>query len=232
MQERPLIAIPARFSASASALRYAGVVAARAVAEAVWRVGGEPFVMLPDAPREAAGRLRRCDGLLLPGGGDLAPSRYGAAETHDRVYGVDDAQDAFDLAAAEHALASGLPALAICRGLQVVNVAAGGTLRQHLEPDHMAFAHEVAAEPGSLLAKTAAERALAVSCFHHQAVATLGAGLTVTARAADGTVEAVERRDAGGWLLAVQWHPEDTAAADQAQQDLFAAFVRAAAGEG
>ncbi|ROO88227.1 putative glutamine amidotransferase [Actinocorallia herbida] len=231
MAERPLIAIPARFSAGATALRYAGVVAARAVVEAVWRGGGEPYVMYPGAPREAAALLRRCDGLLLPGGGDVAPHRYGAAEAHSRVYDVDDAQDAFDLAAAGHALSAGLPTLAICRGLQVVNVAAGGTLRQHLEPDHMAFAHRIAAAPGSLLAKETADEALSVSCFHHQAVEDLGTGLSVTARADDGTVEAVEFSDASAWFLAVQWHPEDTAETDAAQQGLFAALVRAARGE-
>lgn len=207
------------------------MVAARAVAEAVWRAGGEPFVMYPGAPEEAAVRLSRCDGLLLPGGSDISPRRYGADETHERVYDVNDAQDAFDLAAADHALASGLPTLAICRGLQVANVAAGGTLRQHLDPDHMAYAHRVTPEPGSLLAKTAQGEPLPVSCFHHQAVETLAEGLTVTARAADGTVEAVERADGAAWFLAVQWHPEDTAEADPFQQALFDGLVRAARGE-
>ncbi|CAM5301983.1 hypothetical protein SALBM135S_04690 [Streptomyces alboniger] len=106
---RPLIALPQRYAATTSALRYAAVVTARALAEAVLRAGGEPFMMLPGAPDEAAERLGRCDGLLLPGGGDLAPWRYaGGAEVHGSVYDVDDAQDAFDLALARLAPARGL----------------------------------------------------------------------------------------------------------------------------
>ncbi|MFG2004554.1 gamma-glutamyl-gamma-aminobutyrate hydrolase family protein [Spirillospora sp. NPDC048911] len=223
---RPLIAVPARFSAGASALRYAAEVAARALVEAVWRGGGEPFIMHPAA--EVAERLARCDGVLLPGGGDLHPRHYGDANEHDALYDVDDEQDAFDLAVAEHALAAGLPMLAICRGLQVVNVVLGGTLRQHMEADHRHVVHRVVAEPGSLLAKTASE--LTASCYHHQTIERLGSGLTVTARAADGTIEAAGLPEATGWFLGVQWHPEDTAATDPAQQSLFTALVQASTG--
>lgn len=224
---RPLIAVPARFSARASALRYAAEVAARALVEAVWRGGGEPFVMHPADPGHVAGRLARCDGVLLPGGGDLHPRHYGAAEVHETVYDVDEEQDAFDLAVARHALDSGLPTLAICRGLQVVNVVAGGTLRQHMEPDHRHVVHRVDVEPGSLLHRTTGAAEAAVSCYHHQGIETPGAGLAVTARAADGTVEAMELPGAAGWFLGVQWHPEDTAADDPAQQRIFDALVRA-----
>ncbi|SPT58108.1 gamma-glutamyl-gamma-aminobutyrate hydrolase family protein [Actinomadura madurae] len=226
MSARPLIAIPARFSASASALRYTAEVAARALVEAVWRGGGEPFIMHPADPADAAGRLARCDGVLLPGGGDLRPHHYGAADEHEALYDVDDQQDAFDLAVAAHALAAGTPLLAICRGLQVVNVVAGGTLRQHMEPDHRHVVHRVAAEAGSLLARTTGTLAPAVSCYHHQGIETPGAGLAVTARAADGTIEAMELPGARGWFLGVQWHPEDTTS-DPAQQALFTALVRA-----
>ena len=227
MTERPLIAIPARFSAGASALRHAAEVAARALVEAVWRAGGEPFIMHPADPAGAAGRLARCAGVLLPGGGDLAPGRYGSTQEHGSLYDVDAEQDGFDLAVAEHCLATGLPMLAICRGLQVVNVATGGTLRQHMEPDHRDVVHRVALDPGSLVAKVCDEREPLVSCHHHQRVATLGSGLTITARAADGTPEAVELPDANGWFLAVQWHPEDTAADSPTQQSLFNALVTA-----
>ncbi|WP_131741193.1 gamma-glutamyl-gamma-aminobutyrate hydrolase family protein [Actinomadura roseirufa] len=228
---RPLIALPARFSASASALRYASEVAARALVEAVYRAGGEPFVMHPAAPFDPS-RLERCDGVLLPGGGDLHPRHYGAATEHEALYDVDETQDEFDLALAAHALAAGLPTLAVCRGFQVVNTVLGGTLHQHMEPDHRHRVHPVAVTPGTMLAKTLDTVETLVSCYHHQSIATLAAGLTPTAHAADGTVEAAELSDGPsggrGWFLAVQWHPEDTAATDRAQQALFGALVQAA----
>ncbi|WP_435278882.1 gamma-glutamyl-gamma-aminobutyrate hydrolase family protein [Streptomyces sp. 1222.5] len=239
MTHRPLIALPARFSATTSALRHAAEVNARALIEAVWRAGGEPATLHPHAPggtadpAEVAARLARFDGLLLPGGGDLAPHRYGAADTHAAVYDVDDEQDAFDLELARQALASGLPLLAVCRGLQVVNTVLGGTLHQDMggpDREHRHVRHPVAFAPGSALARvTGADKAEA-SCYHHQHVDRLGEGLTVTARAADGTVEAVELTGGTGRLLAVQWHPEDTAHEDPAQQRLFDALVRAARG--
>ncbi|MFE5812167.1 gamma-glutamyl-gamma-aminobutyrate hydrolase family protein [Streptomyces sp. NPDC056479] len=227
---RPLIAVPARFSATTSALRYAAEVSARALIEAVWRAGGEPAGIHP-ASGEVAGRLARFDGVLLPGGGDLAPHRYGADGVHDSVYDVDDLQDTFDLEVAWCALDLGMPLLAICRGMQVVNVALGGTLEQDMggpEREHRHLVHPVPIRPGTLLEQaTGAEKAEA-SCFHHQRVDRLGEGLTVTARAADGTVEGLELPGAKGWFTAVQWHPEDTAHRDPAQQGLFDALVRAA----
>ncbi|MEU1003952.1 gamma-glutamyl-gamma-aminobutyrate hydrolase family protein [Streptomyces tibetensis] len=228
---RPLIAIPARFSATTSALRYAAEVNARALIEAVWRAGGEPVSIHPAAGGTAA-RLARFDGVLLPGGGDLAPARYGATDTHDTVYDVDTLQDTFDLDVARHALESGLPLLAVCRGLQVVNVALGGTLEQDMggpEREHRHLVHPVTLEPGSLVAGAAGAEKADVSCYHHQRVDRPGAGLRVTARAADGTVEALELPGAHGWFTAVQWHPEDTAHENPAQQGLFEALVRAAA---
>ncbi|KUF13251.1 gamma-glutamyl-gamma-aminobutyrate hydrolase family protein [Streptomyces silvensis] len=238
---RPLIAIPARFSAGASALRHAAEVNARALVEAVWRAGGEPVTIHPHAPagrcdpRGTAARLARFDGILLPGGGDLAPHRYGAGQTHEAVYDVDDEQDAFDLEAARQALALKLPLLAICRGLQVVNTALGGTLHQDMGGpgrEHRHVRHPVCLSPGSTVAALVGADKTEASCYHHQHVDRLGTGLVVTARAADGTIEAVEAPDAGGWFLAVQWHPEDTAGEDAGQQGLFDALVRAAYGAG
>ncbi|WP_067461132.1 gamma-glutamyl-gamma-aminobutyrate hydrolase family protein [Actinomadura macra] len=228
---RPLIAIPARFSANASALRYAAEVAARALVEAVYRAGGEPFVMHPAAPFDAS-RLERCDGVLLPGGGDLHPRHYGATSEHEALYDVDEQQDGFDLALASHVLETGLPTLAVCRGFQVVNAVLGGTLNQHMERDHRHKVHPVAVSPGSLLAKILDTEETMASCYHHQSTAALAPALTPTAHSADGTVEAAELADPRGWFLAVQWHPEDTAATDRAQQSLFNALVRASAGHG
>ncbi|MEU6142892.1 gamma-glutamyl-gamma-aminobutyrate hydrolase family protein [Streptomyces sp. NPDC047081] len=229
---RPLIAIPARFSATTSALRYAAEVNARALIEAVWRAGGEPAGIHP-ADTDVADRLARFDGVLLPGGGDLSPSRYGADDTHDSVYDVDDLQDAFDLEVARKALELGIPLLAVCRGLQVVNVALGGTLDQDMGGpgrDHRHVMHPVTLEPGSTVALAAGTEKTDASCYHHQRVDRPGEGLTVTATAADGTIEGLELPTARGWFTAVQWHPEDTAHEDPAQQGLFDALVRAARG--
>lgn len=225
---RPVIAIPCRFAATTSALRYAAVVTARALADAVYRAGGEPFMMHPAGADEAPRRLAIADGVLLPGGGDLAPSTYGEARAHTSVYDVDAEQDAFDLAVARHALAARLPLLAICRGMQVVNVARGGRLLQHMEPDHRNVVHPVAVRPGSLLERVTGTGKISASCYHHQCVTELGTGLVATAHAADGTVEALELADPAGWFLAIQWHPEDTAPTDPANHSLFAALITAA----
>ncbi|MDX3524181.1 gamma-glutamyl-gamma-aminobutyrate hydrolase family protein [Streptomyces scabiei] len=227
---RPLIAVPARFAATTSALRYAAEVNARALIEAVWRAGGEPASIHPAAGGTAA-RLARFDGVLLPGGGDLAPHRYGARDTHASVYDVDEVQDTFDLDVARAALESGLPLLAVCRGLQVVNVALGGTLEQDMggpEHEHRHLVHPVALRRGTLLERATGAQKVEASCYHHQRVDRLGEGLEVTARAADGTAEGLELPGATGWFTAVQWHPEDTAEEDPAQQALFDALVRAA----
>ncbi|MGW3967627.1 gamma-glutamyl-gamma-aminobutyrate hydrolase family protein [Amycolatopsis sp. NPDC005003] len=224
-ERRPLIVVPARFSASASALRYRAEAGARALLEAVYAAGGEPLLMHPADPAEAASRLSIADGVLLPGGGDLHPSWAGQA-AHPAEYDVDLDQDAFDLAVASWALEAGLPLLAICRGAQVVNVALGGDVVQDL-PGHRHQVHLAKVAPGTLLASLAGD-ALEVSCYHHQGLGRLGAGLTVVAEAADGVPEAIELPSARGWFLGLQWHPEDTATTDPTQAALFAAFVAAA----
>ncbi|MGY1813358.1 gamma-glutamyl-gamma-aminobutyrate hydrolase family protein [Blastococcus sp. SYSU D00820] len=233
MPRSPLIAVPGRFSASASALRYRALVNAQALLESVRAAGGEPLTVLPHAPGgevdpDAVGeRLAFADGVLLPGGGDLSPTRYAAAAAHDEVYDVDDEQDAFDLAVATWALREGVPLLAVCRGLQVVNVATGGTLEQHMEVPHRHVRHEVVVDGGSRLAGTVGTRA-EVSCYHHQRIDRLGEGLRPVASCTDGGVEAVEADGARGFFLGVQWHPEDTAAEDPRQSAVFAALVDAA----
>ncbi|MGW2224054.1 gamma-glutamyl-gamma-aminobutyrate hydrolase family protein [Streptomyces formicae] len=233
---RPLIALPQRYAASTSALRYAAVVTARALADAVFRAGGEPFMMHPGPPGEAAARLARCAGLLLPGGGDLAPWRYATgSDVHRSVYDVDDAQDDFDLALARCALARGLPTLAVCRGMQVVNVALGGTLRQDMggpASDHRHKVHPVRVAAGSTVARALGAEKVDASCYHHQCVDLAGRGLEPTAWAADGTVEALELVGGAGWFAAVQWHPEDTAATDASQQGLFTGLIQEAGGRG
>ena len=234
---RPLIAIPARFSASAAALRYEAEVSARKLIEAVYAAGGEPLTIHPSAPAgtasdaEVSRRLDFADGMLLPGGGDLHPVHYGGAK-HESLYDMDLEQDAFDLAVARWSLRAGRPLLAICRGMQVVNVAMGGTLVQDMPRHHRHVRSELALRPGTAVRGVLGQDLVTISCYHHQAVDRIGAGLRPTASSEDGVVEAIELAEPGrGWFLAVQWHPEDTAADDPAQQYLFNALVSAAAAD-
>ncbi len=239
MPDRPLIALPARFSASASALRYQAEVTSRNIVEAVYAAGGEPLVVHPSLPvggdvdAEVADRLRWADGVLLPGGGDLAGEWSGQTE-HPTLYDVDLVQDAFDLAVARVALAAGTPLLAVCRGTQVVNVASGGTLIQDMDEagsavgHHRHRRHHVAVDAGTL-AESVVGRSIEASCYHHQALSTLGDGLVATARAEEGVIEAVERPDAPGWFLGVQWHPEDLWSENAQHLAVFEALVAAAA---
>lgn len=231
---RPLIAIPGRFSASASSLRFAAVVNARKLLEAVYRAGGEPLTVFPDAagaeatPDEVGARLGWVDGVLLPGGGDLDPSRYGQEPMSERLYDVNHEQDAFDLAVAVWAARRAVPILAICRGLHVVNAARGGDLEQHMDHPHRHVTHSVRATH-PLLARAVGDEEVQISCYHHQRVGRLASGLTTAAVAADGTVEAVVDVFGAGWFLGVQWHPEDMAEVDSAQGAIFGSFVAAAA---
>jgi putative glutamine amidotransferase len=180
----------------------------------------------------ARARLERVDGLMLTGGPDVDPARYGQVP-HPETYGVSAVRDDFEATLALAALDLGLPVLAICRGIQVLNVALGGSLVQHL-PDVTTQVHRpgerhgVTVTPGSRIhAALGAERAVGLS-WHHQAIDRLADGLVVTGRADDGTIEAVEL-EGDGWVVGVQWHPEDTAADDPVQQRLIDAFVEQAA---
>ena len=231
---RPLIAIPARFSSSAAALRYQAEVSARKLVEAVYVAGGEPLTIHPSAPAgavsdaEVSQRLDFADGVLLPGGGDLHPVHYGGAQ-HESLYDMDMEQDAFDLAVARWSLRVGRPLLAICRGMQVVNVAMGGTLVQDMPRHHRHVRSELALRPGTAVHGVLGRDTVTISCYHHQAVDRIGARLRPTASSEDGVIEAIELTEPGrGWFLAVQWHPEDTAADDPPQQHLFDALVSAA----
>ena len=207
---RPLIAIPARFSASASALRYAAEVSARQLIEGVYAAGGEPLVMHPDGS-DVTDRLGWADGVLLPGGGDLS-GRWSGQGSHPTLYDVDEEQDAFDLAVASFALSQGIPLLSICRGTQVVNVGRGGTLIQDMDSHdsqikhHRHHVHDVTVEESRL--RGIVGQGVEVSCYHHQCIDRLGSDLVVTARSEEGVIEAVEMPSASGFYVGVQWHPE------------------------
>jgi putative glutamine amidotransferase len=190
--------------------------------ELVAAAGGRPILLPPPRSGEAgpgagaAEVIDVLDGLVLTGGGDVDPAAYGE-EPDPAVAGVNPTRDQSERALLAAALAVDLPVLAICRGLQVLNVELGGTLHQHL-PDMagigahrtppMEFAQvQVATEGGSRAAAVFGSAPL-VSCSHHQAIDQLGQGLTVTARAADGVIEAVELGGAR-FVMGVQWHPEE-----------------------
>ncbi len=197
---------------------------------AVERAGGRPLIVPPsDAAVEET--LDVLDGLLFSGGSDLDPALYGQAQ-HPETAGIRADRDRGELALLVAALARDLPVLAVCRGSQVLNIAHGGDLVQHL-PDEVGhdrhrhtpgvFAdHEVAIEQGSGLGALLGNRA-PVKSHHHQGLGRIGEGLSVVARADDGTVEAVEN-PSRRFALGVLWHPE--AAEDGA---LFDALVAAAA---
>ncbi|MBU6533823.1 gamma-glutamyl-gamma-aminobutyrate hydrolase family protein [Streptomyces sp. NPDC057245] len=177
----------------------------------VQRAGGLAVMLPPDAPERAAATVARLDGLVIAGGPDVEPVRYGA-DPDPRTGPPAPARDAWELALVGAALAARVPLLGICRGMQLLNVALGGTLVQHVEGHVEAVGvigrHPVKPVPGTLYAGVVPEET-SVPTYHHQAVDRLGTGLTASAHAADGTVEAVELPSGqGGWVLGVQWHPE------------------------
>lgn len=239
-RRRPVVVIPARFSASASALRSAAEVTAAKLVASVWVSGGEPVMVHPDAPGAevddalvdaVAQRFAMADAILLPGGGDVS-ARWSGQHPHASLYDVDEEQDAFDLALARWALRDHLPLLAICRGSQVVNVARGGNLVQDMTEtigrDHRHLVHDIYLDAESPLYEVVDGDRLTISCHHHQCLNVLGRGLRVAAHASDGTIEAVTIDDHDGWYLGIQWHPEDSADRDPLQASIFRAFVDAA----
>lgn len=209
--------------------------------EALNRAAGQEAILGPRriSEPEAGEILRRFDGLLLIGGGDVDPKHYGQ-EPLPECYGIDTEADLFEMHLVRAAVGRGMPVLAICRGFQVLNVAAGGSLDQHITgrtglvghgiPGVRSQTHEVRLDPGSWTAKAMGVETSRVASSHHQAAARIGEGLVVSGRAPDGMVEAMEHPD-GSWVVAVQWHPERTADTDPAQQGLFDALVEQAAAE-
>ncbi|AQT80944.1 gamma-glutamyl-gamma-aminobutyrate hydrolase [Mycolicibacterium litorale] len=229
---RPLVAVVGRRAEQVPILRFSATVVAEAICEAVWAAGGEPMALhgpAADPYAELPERIAQFDAVLLPGGADVEPHRYGARaqpQTRDTVAFQDD----LDLAVTRTVLALQVPTLAICRGMQILNIALGGTLVQHLPQSstaHHDAVHDVTVLTGSRLHTVVGSERIAVSSYHHQAVDQLGAGLTVSAVAADGVVEAVEHPDAD--IVAVQWHPEDRHACSAPDAALFADLVVRAA---
>lgn len=196
--------------------------------QAVVAAGGTPVLLPPVGTDPSIVEL--LDGLIISGGSDVGPERYGA-EPHELTR-AQPARDEHDIALTRAALGAGLPLFAICRGAQILNVALGGSLIQHIpdvnpeaqyQPAPGVFGNvEFSTAEGSISRLLLGARASA-PCYHHQAVDRLADGLRVTAAAADGTVEAVETAS-GGWVLGVQFHPEQNAA----DLRLFEGFIAAA----
>ena len=239
---RPLIAVTGVPITAGGVLgwRQGATAAPASYLSALDRAGADGAVLMPVAldEAEAARRLARFEGLVVVGGGDVDPARYGA-EPHPEVAHVSAARDGFEIPLLRAAVEGGVPTLAICRGIQVLNVALGGTLHQHISdwshlaahrsPDGTDSAlHDVRIEAGTRLRKAlGADRAETFS-HHHQALDRVAEGLVPVAWADDGLLEAVEHEE--GWVVGIQWHAEATAAADPVQQALFDAFVGEARG--
>ncbi len=236
---RPLVAMTGRHLQPGRVSYWAvGALALpRGYGDALERAGAAPVLLPPplDDPRKAAAVLDAFAGLVLTGGADVDPALYGA-EPHPAAYGIDRRLDDFEIALVESALAREIPILAICRGHQVLNVALGGTLDQHItdRPGTLVHGdpasgpggggnHDVTIEPGTRLAEALGVTQCSVRSHHHQAVAELAPKAQATAWAADGILEGFELAD--GWVVSVQWHPEVTAGDDPVQQRLFDAFV-------
>ncbi len=239
---RPIIGITGRPHVVASAGTTVRTYRAdQTYTESVKRAGGIPITLIPMAPEAMPQLLDMIDGLLIPGGGDINPERYDATP-HEAVNGVDDERDAFELEMVRRARDRRIPTMAICRGLQVVNVALGGTLVQDLPSHKGAHGHDITGEgayephsealidPGCRIASIIGEGLHQINSIHHQAVEELGEGLRVVGAAPDGTIEAIEHEDTSWPLIAVQWHPEFLGMADHGEShDLFHAFVESAA---
>jgi putative glutamine amidotransferase len=208
-----------------------------AYTQAVFAGGGIPVILTP-VPEKEVGHLLSClSGVVLSGGPDIHPSAYGEKE-HTLLGDSERELDKFELCLCAHARAAGVPVLGICRGLQIINVAAGGTLHQHL-PDVVGTeithrqgeaarvpTHEVKIEVDTALAEMLDVETLRVNSFHHQAIAELGTGLRAAAYTDDGLIEAIEGEDSE-WLFAVQWHAESLISQPRGAA-LFEALVAAA----
>ena len=212
-----------------------------AYVRALLAAGGVPLILSPLMGASLAGSaLDGCDGLLLTGGEDIDPSWYGA-EPSPLLSPPSQERDLFELALFAVARQRGLPILGICRGIQLINVALGGTLFQDLPSerpgpvDHSppgardSRSHVIRLEPGSRAAAALETHQLTVNSVHHQAIKDLAPGLVATGWSEDGLIEAAESQPGAPWILAVQWHPEEMHADRQApEHGLFAALVNEA----
>ncbi len=241
---RPLIAVAAYHLAGDRVARWpsGGYGVPAPYLDALRRAGARTAIISPGEEGPSEEILEPFDGLLLVGGGDVEPARYGSP-TEGHVYGVEPDRDELEISLLRGAERTDLPTLCICRGMQVMNVAFGGTLHPHLPEvpgllEHgvptagTQTIHEVEVERDSRLFDSTKGSLLSCSSHHHQGVDRVGDGLVVTGRSLDGLIEAIElpARDEDDlrFFLGVQWHPEDTAEEDPSQQALFEALAQTA----
>ena len=234
MRDAPIVAVsaPVRESDGTHRIRLN-----QAYIHALESVGIVPLLVPPLADNACVpSLLERVDGLVLTGGEDIDPARYRAGR-HPAVKYTCEARDATELALAEAARERRLPTLAICRGVQVVNVAFGGTLVQDI-PSAVAGAlphqqqgartartHDIDIDSASRLAGMLGTQHMQVNSLHHQAVDRLGDGLRISARAPDGVIEAIECTDDAWWMQGVQWHPEELIDDGAYERKLYEAFA-------
>lgn len=214
-------------------------------AAAIEDAGGLP-VLIPSmvSMETLRGIYERLDAVMLPGGGDVNPSRYHAeAETDIKLYDISDERDEMEISMAQWAVEDDLPVFGICRGIQVLNVALGGSLVQDIparmttdlrhtikspqEELRSQLLHDVTLKEGSLLASVLGEKQVTVNSIHHQALRDVAPRATISAVAPDGVIEGIELPDKQ-FVMAVQWHPEDLVDDDARMQNLFTSFVEAA----
>jgi putative glutamine amidotransferase len=206
--------------------------------EALEQAGLIPLVVPSLSNAKAADAvLDAVSGLVLTGGEDVDPARYGE-KRHEKVRSVNPERDATEAALIQAARDRQTPVLAICRGIQILNVALGGTLVQDIpsqcetaiahdeDTPRTSRSHEISVEPGSLISRALAAEHLSVNSFHHQSVKKVADGLRITARSPDGVIEGVESTDPDWWVLGVQWHPEEmTRSPEPWDRGLFKAFA-------
>jgi len=227
-----LIVIIGRLSPEAKNVRGEAFASGQRYSRAIERAGGLPL-MLPPIVALDDGRIEelvaRTDGFVFQGGGDVDPRRYGQEATAEQLYGIVPEHDQVELSVICAAIARDVPVLGLCRGLQVLNVACGGTLRQDIgTEDHWMKFAPVQLEAGCKLAKAfATDRPQHCHHVHHQAIDALGNGLRIVGHSDDGMIEAVEL-DSARWVVATQWHPEDNAEREREQQNVFDELVRQA----
>jgi putative glutamine amidotransferase len=240
---RPLIAVVAYHLAGDRVTRWpsGGYGVPAPYLDALRRADARTVIIAPGEVGDLETLLEPFDGLLLVGGGDVDPSRYGQRSV-EQVYGVEADRDAFEIGLLLAADRMHVPTLCICRGMQVMNVAFGGTLHQHLPAiegliehgvpaDGVQRVHDVAPQRGTRLSAVTKSRTLVCSSHHHQGVDRVADGLSASGHSSDGLVEAIERLvddpqdEFATWMVGVQWHPEDTSAADASQQALFDALA-------
>jgi putative glutamine amidotransferase len=237
---RPLIGIPCDGNLRSTRRRYS---LGQRYCRALFTVGCAPILIpLLDDDEVLLDTYQRLDGLLLAGGGDIAPHYFGQTRSA-RLRSVDLPRDRAELFLARQAVRDDLPLLAICRGIQILNVALGGTLYQDIpaqipqalrhdfHPEHSRnyLGHEVWVRPGTRLADILRAERLGVNSFHHQSVKAVPPGLRVAATAPDGVIEAVEAQHKR-FIVGVQWHPEELVEDDPRMRRLLEAFVEEARG--